>query len=73
MKIYPDKVILLGSQKKISTSKIVPPGQVLKTYHHSDSVEKHPIPCRTGEYYSYNEILQRNENKINNILASLVV
>ena len=63
MKIYPDKTIFLGSQKKISHLKIVPPAQVVRTYHHSDIAERHLIPSRTEQYYSYNEILKRNENK----------
>ena len=43
MKIYPDKTIFLGSQNKISTSKIVPPRQVERTYHHSDIAENRTI------------------------------
>ena len=73
MKIYPDKKMFLGSQNKILASKIVPPKQIVRTYHYSDIAEKHAIPSRTGQYYSYNEILKRNENKRNDILASFVI
>ena len=50
--------------------KFVPPRQVVRTYHPGDITEKHPIPRRVGQYYSHNEILKRNEDKINSILAS---
>ena len=72
MEIYPD-MLFLGSQNKLGTLKVFPIRQVLRAYHHSDIAEKLPIPSRTGQYYSYNEILKRNENKRNNILASFVI
>ena len=58
MEIYPDKMLLSGSQNKIATLKVSRHRQVVRIYHHNDIAEKHPIPSRTGQHYSYNEILK---------------